>query len=84
MSASPDALTNHDKKPADDTTSLALAPCRDCGAYGLHITYRWEFVPKPLGSYSIAGAATKFVGTELWWPYAVCPTCHAESRSKIE
>lgn len=50
--------------------------CRHCGHTGIRIEMRLE--AKPLGSFSLAGAQTKFSVREH--PYAVCEECEHVSR----
>lgn len=54
--------------------------CPACGTTSLEIVERFE--PKPIGTYSIAGAQTKLVGT--MWPWLVCKNCGVEARGKVE
>lgn len=54
------------------------APCRHCGSADTWIEQRFE--AQPLGTYTLAGAQTKFTATP--WPYAVCDGCGHKSRGK--
>lgn len=55
--------------------------CKHCGN-PLRIEWRDEYIAKPLGTYSIAGAQNKVVAHTVQWPWAVCDTCKLESKGK--
>lgn len=65
----------------DDTepvTYLDGATCRYCGHDRIHV--KWRFRPTPWGTYSLAGAQTKFEAQRV--PFAVCEGCGHESEGK--
>lgn len=66
----------------DDVSMTACPACKKVGR--LFIEYRSEFVPKKLGTWSLAGTTDKAVGTFVDWPYLVCGACGIEGRGKYE
>lgn len=55
-------------------------PCPACGQTTLSIEERFE--PKPVGTWSLAGAQMKLTGK--MWPYVRCSNCGVEARGKID
>ena len=53
-------------------------PCRYCGSPDTRIEIKLK--PKKIGTYSIAGAAMKFIAGP--WPYAICSGCGHVSEGK--
>jgi len=55
-----------------------VTPCPACGHEFLAIENR--LVTKPIGTFSLAGAQTKFSAYE--WPYIVCDACGINAPAK--
>lgn len=66
-----------------DLPDLSGSTCRYCGVTGkIRIEYREKFIPKPLGTWSLAGQTMKLTGTMVDWPWAICDACGHESEGK--
>lgn len=62
---------------------LSAAECKYCNTVGkIRIEWRERFVPKPMGTWSLAGQQMKMTGTMVNWPYAICDACGHESEGK--
>lgn len=72
-------INGHTLTSAEDRAPLG-APCRHCGSEDTWITVRLGHVASPVGTFSLAGAATKVSAKSVLWPYAVCDGCGHESR----
>lgn len=59
-------------------STQTLPPCPSCKQDTLTVT--WKFAPKPIGTYSIAGAQSKVAAEQV--PYLVCGNCDFEEKGK--
>ena len=55
-------------------------PCLYCGDDTTPFLLIWRMRAKPVGSYSLAGAASKVAA--IPWPYLRCTACQHESEGK--
>lgn len=60
--------------------TVEATPCPKCGEKKLHLEIRLKAAP--IGSFSLAGQATKFSATETVW--LVCDGCGVESEAKSD
>ena len=67
--------------PSDPSLSAATpedTSCPACGVKALRI--EWRMTAHPVGTFSLAGAQTKFAASEK--PWLVCGNCGVEAEGK--
>lgn len=67
------------------TQTMEGVMCVYCHATGrIVVEWRDEYVPRPNGTYSLAGMGEKVSAVLTRWPWAVCKGCGHASRGKKE
>lgn len=69
---------------AEHRDDLKGVPCKYCWETAIVLELRQEFIAKPVGTFSLAGAQMKFSAIRCWWPWARCTACGHESKGKVE